>query len=180
MTPAQRFKELNLVKSGAILDGPDDMYRYVLSRSTGLNFNFRLLWVMVNPSVATASTNDHTIMKCLGFSQRMCAGEFRVINLCAYRSQDVSVLKSSEFDLVGPDNDAYTEIAAKWADVIVCAWGSRKKLPPHLRARPDTVYHLLREAAPHRTIGAIGLTQDGDPLHPLMPSYNNKLIEFTG
>ncbi len=180
MTPGQRFKELSLVKSGAIFGGPDDIYRYVLSRCTGLDFNFRVLWVMVNPSVATASTNDHTIMKCQGFSQRMKASEYRVINLCAYRSQDVSALKSSELDLVGPDNDAYTEIAAKWADVIVCAWGSRKKLPPHLRARPETVLHLLREAAPHKSIMSLGLTQDGDPLHPLMPSYNNELIEFTG
>lgn len=172
----ERFDSMS--SRDAIFGGDAEEYRYVLSRPVdgepidGLN----ILWVMVNPSVATAVDNDHTITKCHGFSQLYSAKQYRVVNLCALRAQDVKELKRSKLDVVGPDNNIYIDQAARWADIIVCAWGSRNKLPSKLKSRPEQVVAILKKHKPQ--LYCLGVTKDGDPVHPLMISYTTEFVEY--
>lgn len=167
----------------AVFGGANNEYRYVLSRGleqTHLNVvTYIILWVMINPSVATDVDNDHTIRKCIGFSTLCGATRMFVGNLAAYRSQDVKNLKKlSHLDLVGPDNNEYLYAAAKEADMVVCAWGRRDKLPKNLQARPESVLSIIHDAG--KTPMCLGLTQSGDPWHPLMVGYDTKFQEYTG
>lgn len=172
----ERFN--SMLSRDAIFGGDAEEYRYVLSRPVddepidGIN----ILWVMVNPSVATAVDNDHTITKCHGFSQIYGARQYRVVNLCAFRAQDVKELKRTTMDVVGPHNDFYIGHAAAWADIVVCAWGRRTKLPSKLKSRPEEVVKILKRATPK--LYCLGTTKDGDPVHPLMISYTTELTEY--
>jgi hypothetical protein len=59
--------------------------------------------------------------------------------------------------------------AAEISEAVVCAWGAQ----PWAREQARTVLWWLDEhprEAPIRLL-CLGKTKDGDPLHPLMPSY---------
>jgi len=166
-------------ENDAIID-PTGTYRYCLSRQvTELGFAANVLWVMVNPSTADATENDHTIRKCLGFSERWGAGQLRVVNLFAFRSTDITRLREPGIDIVGPENDRHIADNARWADIVICAWGSKNKIPKTARHRPRTVFEILRTNKRESVrICCLGKTKDGDPLHPLMTPYGVELKEF--
>ena len=63
-------------------------YRYRLERH-GLSGAGAVAWIMVNPSTADATTDDATIRKVVGFSERMGAGWLIVGNKFAYRATDI-------------------------------------------------------------------------------------------
>jgi len=166
--------------SGAILGGPGDCYRYVLTRDVLVPDDGSpvpmLLWVMVNPSTADATEDDHTIMKCLGFANRWGFGRIAVVNLYAYRAKAVGVLSMVE-DSVGPDNDRHISEQAASASSVMVAWGARKKMPLSGGKRIARVAALLADAHPH-PLQCLGVTQDGDPRHPLMPAYATPRVEW--
>lgn len=169
-----------LAGNDAILS-EDGIYRYALSREVEApvkGLSLKLLWVMVNPSTASATADDHTIRKCLGYARRWGFASMRVVNLYAFRTPHVEVLAEKArtgIDIVGPHNDEHISEQATWADQIVCAWGDRKKVKGvEVGPRIERVLKVLR-AATHRTehpIFSIGLTQGGDPIHPLTTPYD--------
>jgi hypothetical protein len=164
----------------------DQRYRYVLSRHVSALAGDKpiCLWVMVNPSTADASTDDHTIRKVSGYCRRWGFARFRVVNLWAYRSKDVGSLSAlsaldqpDPIDIIGPDNDRNIREQAVFASEIIVAWGSRQKMPPSAKTRIPYVLGLLRGAMlgviPRRApIFCIGRTKGGDPLHPLTTPYS--------
>lgn len=146
-----------------------ERYRYTLDRvwSGGR----RLAFVMLNPSTATETANDPTVERCERRARAMGFGAMRVVNLFAFRATDPRQLRQVH-DPVGPDNDAGLELAAHWADVILCGWGGHGGL----LARDAVVTRLLRASG--RPLWHLGLTQKAQPKHPLYISYALDPVEW--
>jgi hypothetical protein len=142
-------------------------YRYRLWRR-GNRSGARLLWIMLNPSVANADADDPTIRKCLGFADRWNFGRVDVVNLCALISTDPRALRKAE-DPFGPENDVAIFAAAEGATMIVGAWGG--PLPRRLRGRSPEVQRLLAG----RPVHCLSRTAGGEPRHPLMLAYSTPL-----
>lgn len=169
--------------SSATISGPGDIYRYSLTRTVvpQPKTKSRMLWVMVNPSTADATNDDHTIRKCMGFAQRWGIETFDVVNLFAFRSKDIKRLKieMDSLDIVGPDNDAQIRYHARKADFVVCAWGSKHKLPKkYAESRPQEVLRILNDNTAGSPIYCLGRTKAGCPVHPLITPYSAQREKF--
>ncbi len=101
---------------------PDRVYRYTLDRRVGASTR-RIAWVMLNPSTADETLDDPTIRRCMGFSAFWGFGQMRVVNLFALRATRPAVLRQHPSP-VGPNNDAAILEAARWADMVLVAWGA--------------------------------------------------------
>lgn len=136
------------------------LYRYRLVRDLGGQRT--LVVIMVNPSSATAETNDPTIRRVIAFALVWGFGRLVVVNLFAYRATNVRELARVE-DPVGPENDAHIIAAAAEGEMLVAAWGVKSKLPARLRSREAAVLELLAG----RELYCIRTTAEGSPEHPL-------------
>jgi hypothetical protein len=120
------------------------------------------VFIMLNPSTATADVSDPTVRRCEGFARAWGHDSLVVLNIFAFRSTDPKALYA-EPDPVGPENDSYIGRYAKHAvakgGVIVCAWGAHGK---HLD-RGDTVLGKLMKYGPHY----LKTNKGGHPSHPL-------------
>ena len=142
---------------------PCQRFRYLLARTWDPS-GPKALFVMLNPSTATEVQNDPTVERCERRARALGCGAFRVTNIFAFRATDPRVMRA-EADPVGPGNDTAIADSALWADRIICAWGSHGA---HLH-RGARVAEILR--ATGRPLWHLGLTQDGQPKHPLYISY---------
>lgn len=145
---------------------PCERYRYLLTRVWN-PAGPKALFVMLNPSTATEYQNDPTVERCERRARALGFGAFRVTNIFAYRATDPKVMRA-QADPVGPANDAAIRDSAPWADRIICAWGSHGA---HLD-RGRRVEALLRETG--RPLWHLGLTQAGQPKHPLYIGYERQ------
>lgn len=144
----------------------DGAYRYRLKRRWGPGANF-VLWLMLNPSTASATTDDATIRRCIRFSTDWGYDGLLVGNLYAYRARDPKQLArciADGFDPVGPDNLEHVHAMVREASRVVCAWGQ----PGPVDSPRFNVLQELRDAAPH----ILKLNQGfpgkmKDPAHPL-------------
>ena len=115
---------------------PDGRYRYLLTRDwskwLGVKNRCAAIFIMLNPSTATAMEDDPTIRRCITFAKRWELGKLVVGNLCAYRATRPRDLFAAE-DYVGPDNMAYLRTALQDAasrrfgwrnNKVVLAWGA--------------------------------------------------------
>ncbi|MCF1707836.1 DUF1643 domain-containing protein [Tabrizicola sp. J26] len=145
---------------------PCERYRYLLTR-TWDEQGPKALFVMLNPSTATEFQNDPTVERCERRARALGFGAFRVTNIFAFRATDPKVMRA-EADPIGPANDAAIADSAPWADRIICAWGAHGA---HLD-RGRQVERLLR--ATGQPLWNLGLTQDGQPKHPLYIGYDRQ------
>jgi hypothetical protein len=142
-------------------------YRYTLERDLGRPLlkgpARRVLFVMLNPSTADATKDDPTIRRCAGFARSWNYSALAVVNLFAWRATDPAQLMRAADrgeNVVGPDNDYYTQREAMRADLVVLAWGA---LPPSLQPRSVWVARLIA-----KPVAILGLTKrTGHPRHPL-------------
>lgn len=153
------------MKSTALLS-KCGLYRYELRRIWDETLPL-LAWVMLNPSTADATADDHTIRKVVGFTQRFGAyGGIAVANLFAFRATDPAEMKAAA-DPIGPDNDHHIVRVAFNARDVMIAWGVHGK---H-RGRSAVVRGMLGRA-PGVSLYHLGTTKHGQPLHPLTLSYS--------
>jgi len=145
---------------------PCERYRYLLTR-TWDRAGPQALFVMLNPSTATEFQNDPTVERCERRARALGFGAFRVTNIFAFRATDPRVMRA-EPDPVGPGNDAAIADSARWADRIICAWGSHGTYLD----RGHRVARILR--ATGRPLWHLGLTQGGQPKHPLYIGYSRQ------
>jgi len=132
-----------------------------------------LVFVMLNPSVADASVNDPTVLKCMGFAHRLGFGGIVVVNMFAYRATKPSDLKKAGWPTGGEMNTLTISDAAKaakvWGGEVVCAWGV------NARGRPEAAEMLALLRGCGVVPKALRLTPDGVPWHPLMLPYSCQL-----
>jgi hypothetical protein len=130
----------------------------------------------VNGSTAGPIEEDHTTLKWFGFSARNNIRRYIAGNPFAYRAKDVRTL-AKVADPVGPENARYlAEIIAE-ADILIPCWGRRDKVPRPLRHHFDVLKAAL--VASGKPIRIFGLTDGGDPKHPLMLGYDTPLIPWS-
>lgn len=159
---------------------PCGHYRYELRRSIpGATGSGVLPWVMLNPSVADATTNDLTVTKCVGFADRLGFASIVVVNLFAFvATQPLALLLAS--DPVGPDNDDAIRQAVGFNNLVIVAWGDSigfgPKMPAAFQRRNEHVLKLLRDRAVD--VRCLGVTKSGAPRHPSRLGYNTPLVPF--
>jgi hypothetical protein len=158
--------------NGTAAFSADERYRYTLVREFKGGSGI-VVWIMLNPSTATATEDDPTIRRCIGFSREWGYRQLYILNLYAFRATDPKELLKTK-DPVGPENDDYTRSILSLADLVVCAWGTKTAEVDKGRA-PD-VAALAR--ATKKPIRCLGTTKDGHPKHPLYLAANTKLVEF--
>jgi hypothetical protein len=139
------------MKKAAILSD-DKMYRYQLSRIWDES-KPHILFIMLNPSIADAATDDPTIRRVIRFAASWGYGGIYVANLYAFRSTDPKALKHAD-DPVGKENVSYITHLIGMADKVVYAWGNNQKEPTWLSELVQTPY-------------CIDLSKNGIPKHPL-------------
>ncbi len=141
----------------------DGQYRYLLTRRWRRDY-MPLVWIMLNPSVADAKTDDATIRRCIGFAKRLNYPAIHVVNLFAYRATSPSDLFRCE-NPVGAGNDGYIIEAVRKAGSVVCAWGAHGGY----KDRDREVMALLKKLGVPPA--CLGETADGFPKHPLRLPY---------
>ena len=138
-------------------------YRYRLHRAIGGSMfgpGGTVLFCMCNPSTATATQDDPTIRRCMGFARDWGHERLAVVNLFAARATDPRDMLRV-YDPVGPENDSAIMDEAIGASAIVVAWGEHGCHD----GRGAAVLRMLQEAGP--PVLALGLTATGQPRHPL-------------
>ncbi len=150
----------DLLRQSVAVYSDDMLYRYTLTRAWG--DGPKISYVMLNPSTATEVQNDPTVERCERRARAMGYGAFRVVNIFGFRATDPRDMRAA-LDPIGPENDAAILAAAHWADIVLCAWGTHGA---HLR-RGAVVAQMLSAFDLYH----LGLTQGGDPKHPLYISY---------
>ncbi|OLP20211.1 hypothetical protein BST81_01925 [Leptolyngbya sp. 'hensonii'] len=147
---------------GAIFDATAT-YRYTLWRAWEQG-NSRLCFILLNPSTADATQNDPTIRRCLGFARSWGFASLEVVNLFAYRATDPLQLRQVQ-DPIGAENDQYLMQAIGRSQRTILAWGNRGTW----KNRHQAVLELL---SPNQAAYCLGLTQIGQPRHPLYTKSN--------
>jgi hypothetical protein len=135
----------------------DDGARLVVDAA--LASSRKLVFGMLNPSVADAEKNDRTIRRCIGFAAAWGFRHLSVFNAYAFISPYPKDLWKVP-DPVGPDNDAHILDIVRDADMVIAAWGMNIQ-----RERETAVRALLAGAGVK--LHHLGLTKDGYPNHPL-------------
>lgn len=141
---------------------PCGRYRYTLERRWAKVPRF-VLWLMLNPSTADASSNDPTIRRCIGFARTWGYTGILVGNLYAWRAtnpRELWTVATRGGDPIGPENGRHLDSLIARAPLIVCAWGKRG---PFTEAWFEVMQRLRPPAVPH----FLRLTKDGQPSHPL-------------
>lgn len=172
----KRTRLIDTRVDGAVLSD-DGKYRYVLVRRFDITRSDALVWLMLNPSTADASSNDPTIRKCVRFAKLMGFGAIIVVNLFAYRTPKPEELRTSRrkgIDIIGPDNDEYT-VSATTGRHVIAAWGASRV--PMIERRIDWVSLLCKYAL---RVDCLGLSAppNRQPLHPLMLPYSTGTEPF--
>lgn len=148
---------------------PCGKYRYTLERAWASLPRY-VLWLMLNPSTADATTNDATIRRCIGYAKEWGYSGILVGNLYAWRSTSPRGLlyaASAGSDPIGPENDRHVRGLITRASLVVCAWGQSG---PTTRAK-GAMLQLLRPRrhggdCPHEP-HALKFNASGEPAHPL-------------
>ena len=162
-----------LVETSSAVLSACEKYRYRLDRRKDRQ-GPTVAFFGVNPSTADEMAEDATTRKWHGFCERNGWGRYIVGNVFAYRSTDVSELGRTLFP-IGQDNYTHVREIVAEADIIVPCWGNRGKVPRHLHDIFDAFESVIRIAADKKPILVFGITNSGDPKHPLMLGYDTKM-----
>lgn len=134
-------------------------YRYILWRDLPSPTIGTCLFIMLNPSTATATKDDPTIRRCRSFAEREGCNRLEVVNLFAYRATNPHQLKLlSREQIFGPLNLRYIHEAVMRADVIIAGWGAHASLHGVDKYVLSTI---------DKPVYCLGKTSHGKPRHPL-------------
>jgi len=159
---------------GARFSQPDRHHRYALWR-TWSHHGPRVVFVMLNPSVANEKEPDLTLTKCCEFARRWGYGGVVLVNLFTWvetQSEELVRRVHAGEPVNGPGADAAIVEALALADRIVIATGD----VPFARER---LAHVLALCA-QRPVQCLGLTKAGFPRHPSRLGYAATLMPFDG
>jgi hypothetical protein len=137
----------------------DYRYRYLLTRRWAVG-GTTATFLMLNPSTATASADDPTIRRCVGYARRWGHSALNVVNLYGWRATDPRELRRVD-DPVGPLNDRFIRQVCQAGRLNVAAWGihgSRGDRAAQVVAMLDGLDVDLT---------CLEVTSRGQPRHPL-------------
>lgn len=158
--------------SGATFLGYRNSYRIHLWRIFGSSPR-QCTFIMLNPSTATATEDDPTVRRCLGYARREVCGRLDVVNIFALRATDPRELYSHADPTGDPSNFGEIIQRAREATIVVCAWGSHGKF----KRRGEVIEAAL--SAERITTHCLGRTLTGEPKHPLYLRADAALERFT-
>lgn len=152
-------------------------YRYILTRAWDTT-QPPLVFIMLNPSTATATTTDPTISRCMRRAATMGAGGIVVVNAFALRATDpdqLSAYAREHRDPVGPANDRFIAAALAIPGArIIAAWSTHPYLPTS--GRLGEVWKLIDQAGV--SLECLGVTVTGAPWHPLYVPAARQLQQY--
>ncbi len=146
---------------------PCRRYRYTLTRILHESDDSTMAIIGLNPSTATATTDDPTVRRCIRFAIREGFGRFVMLNIFGYRATDPKDMKSVR-DPVGKGNDGAIRRVVASADLTVFAWGTHGA-------------HMDRHGAVLDLVGpryCFGVTKAGFPKHPLYLRADTPIVPF--
>lgn len=117
----------------------------------------RILWVLLNPSIAGTWVDDPTVKQAKAFTLLAGFGSMHIVNLYGYIATDPRELAAVDDPVIRPENDDWIRKCAQGADRVVAAWG--------VNADPKRVDEVL-ELLP-RPVYCLDTTKNGHPRHPL-------------
>lgn len=129
----------------------------------------------VNPSTAGPIINDTSVIKLIEFTRRNGGRRFFLGNPHPQRTKSVKELVAIP-QSVHDDNWRHIELICREADVLIPCWGRRSKVPKQFRSMFDPLADAL--FATGKPVRVFGLTDGGDPLHPLMLPYSTPLVPW--
>lgn len=162
------------VKRDAYIEGK---YRYWLTRVWDDQLP-RMMWILLNPSIADNRTDDPTVKKCMGFAKGLGYGSIEIVNLFAYIATEPKELLdiinnnkkiegckelTGKKAAIGPYNDQHIKTAAQRAEVIILGWGNNAS--PFKRCK-DVI-----ELLPDKELKCIEINRSGQPKHPLYKGF---------
>ena len=148
-------------------------FRYRLDRYWDSSAS-RILFVMLNPSLANENKNDPTVARCHARALSLNGGRhgsYRVCNIFALISPYPKFLESSGNRGDGPINDSAISEACRWADSVVCAWGGSKN---YILERSRAVETIIRREFSGPLL-CFAINASGTPKHPLYVSHRTEL-----
>ena len=150
----------------------DLIYRYRLWRRWD-DLVSVVMFLMLNPSTATAFTSDATVERCIRRARQLGYGGVEICNLYGLRSTDPTALyPPATLDPIGRENLAEIVAAANLSAGIILGWGDHgEKVQP---GWPRTVLMGIK----HKPLFTLGLNADGAPKHPLYIGYHCQPKEF--
>lgn len=162
------------VISSAVYGGSLDCYRYRLEWKQTTPAIRTIMWLMMNPSVASEHCSDRTINRCWAFSQSWSYTRMLIGNTMAYRATDQARLAKTP-DPHGPENEEHLLAMAAQADFIVLGYGKPKVRS--LCGVGPRIAALLEGAGHH--LYALKRAADGTPWHPLYVSGDTVPLLWT-
>lgn len=154
-------------------------YRYSLTREW-IGGEGRLCWVMLNPSTADETKDDHTIRCVRRISQDAGYQSLIVVNLFAARatqpSELLAMLNAGD-DPIGEANGPLMGACIESSDAVAFAWGASCPTPLHGLA---SVMVQFAVSASGMVGGAqcLGFTKGGHPRHPSRIPVAQRLVPF--
>ena len=164
------MRNLNPIKATATFS-ECGRYRYLLERRWA--DGPVCMFVGLNPSTATAGSDDATVRRCVALATNWEFSGLTVANLFAIRCRYPQILSSHE-DPVGPENDRFLVPTIKQAHTVVAMWGNHGLKPYGLSVQRDEYILSLRN-----DWLCIGITQHGAPRHPLYAAKISTLAPFS-
>lgn len=153
----------------AVLSG-DDRYRLQLSRwwddRPYVAMRRWIVWVMLNPSTASAVIDDATVLKIIKFSRAWGFDGLKVVNLYAYRATDPDAMMAlPPSERIGEGCDKWIENTVRGAERVMLGWGATAD-HKSVDGRDLYVRILIEQHAKGR-VYALKVTRSGQPGHPL-------------
>lgn len=131
----------------------------------------RMLFVGLNPSTANELNNDPTIRRLSDFAESWGYGGLYACNLYAYISSLPEVLDRAE--AFHKANYPAIKMASGLSVLTVAGWGDGIKHAPNGRIIAEYVRKEYLESPM-----CFGLTQSGNPKHPLYLPKGSELMEY--
>lgn len=153
---------------------PCRRWRYRLWRIWGNSCPPKMMMFLgMNPSIATETTNDPTVAKMIRYAQARGYDGLFVGNVFAWVETDSRKLPSlveQGVDIIGPGNDAAIMAMARMSSCIVCGCGN----PSMLLDRWASVRQMM-QGLPAKVFK---LNANGTPVHPLYQRNDAELIDL--
>jgi hypothetical protein len=145
----------------------DRLYRYSLWR-IWQPAKPLVMFIGLNPSTADATTDDHTIRRCLRFSADWGCGGLVMTNLFAFRATDPKAMLTAA-EPIGSENDTVLVHWVQKALFIVAVWGTKGGHQGRNK--------VIEERFPN--LRCLGVTKDGFPRHPARLRSDTQLITYS-